>query len=226
MYKILLVFLLILILLGAYIFINLGRFVDVSSKPVQADIIVALGGDFSGCRLKKALELYKQGYSKSGKILYTSRDSVSKSLDESGSREEYLINNGINKENIVHVKRDMVFNTMEEVLFIKKYMLYHHYKSVVIVSHPQHSRRIQTFAKYFAKYGDSGLTLHIVSCQPRWWNAQKYYENEISRNVTFMEVEKLIYNVLKYNPLMIKYTSYFKNKKEQIWNDEIRHNLR
>ena len=226
MYKMLLAFLLFFILLGLYIFINLGKFVDVSSEPVQSDIIVALGGDFSGCRLKKALELYKKGYSKSGKILYTSRDSVSKSLDKSGSREQYLLNHGVAEENIVHVKREMVFNTMEEVLFIKKYMLYHHYKSVLIVSHPQHSRRIQTFAKYFAKYEDSGLTLHIASCQPKWWNAKKYYESDISRKVTFMEVEKLLYNVFKYNPLMIKYTSYFKSKKEQMWNNEIRQNLR
>jgi len=225
MYKMLIAFLLFFILLGLYIFINLGKFVDVSSKPVQSDMIVALGGDFSGCRLKKALELYKEGYSKSGKILYTSRDSVSKSLDKSGSRKQYLLNHEVAEQNIVHVRKEMVFNTMEEVLFIKKYMLMHHYKSVLIVSHPQHSRRIQTFAKYIAKYEDKGLTLHIASCHPRWWNAQKYYKNETSRNVTFMEVEKLIYNLLKYNSLMIKYTSYFKYKKEQIWDNEIRHNL-
>ncbi len=226
MYKMLVSILLFIILIGLYAFLNLGKFVDVSSEPVKSDIVVALGGDFSGCRLKKALELYKKGYSKSGKILYTSRDSVSKSLDKSGSREQYLLNHGVAEENIVHVKREMVFNTMEEVLFIKKYMLYHHYKSVLIVSHPQHSRRIQTFAKYFAKYEDSDLTLHIASCQPKWWNAKKYYESETARKVTFMEVEKLIYNLLKYNPLMIKYTNYSKAHKAQMWNNEIRHNLR
>ena len=226
MYKMLVAFLLFFILVGVYVFLNLGKFVDVSSEPVQSDIIVSLGGDPSGCRLKKALELYKEGYSKSGKILYTSRDSVSKSLDKNGSRKQYLLDHGVAEKNIVHVKREMVFNTMEEVLFIKKYMLYHHYKSVLIVSHPQHSRRIQTFAQYFANYAESRLRLHIASCHPRWWNASKYYENELSRKVTFLEVEKLIYNVLKYNPLMIEYTSYFKNKKAQMWDNEIRHNLR
>ena len=226
MYKMFLTFLLFFILLGLYIFINLGKFVDVSSKPIKSEIIVSLGGDPSGYRLKKALEIYKQGYSNSGKILYTSYDGVSKSLDKSGSREQYLQHQGVLKQDIIQVRSKMVSNTMEEVLFIKKYMLFHHYRSVLIVSHTPHTRRIQTFAKYFAQYEDSGLVLHIASYQPKWWNAENYYENKISFKATLLEVEKLVYNILKYNPLMIKYTHYFKANKEGMWDNEIRNNLR
>lgn len=214
-----------LVFFGLYIFLNLGNFVDVSKKPVCSDVIVALGGDYSGCRLKEALKLYKKGYSKSGKILYTSRDSVSKSLDKSGSRREYLLHNGISEKDIVHIRREMVFNTMEEVLFIKQYMLFHHYTSVLIVSHPQHSRRIETFAKYIADYKKAGLELHIAACHPSWWNAQRYYENRTAFKVTVMEVGKLFYNFLKYNPLMIRYTNYFKTDKAHLWDNEIRNNL-
>lgn len=226
MYKMFLAFLFFFILLGLYIFINLGKFVDVSSIPVESDIIVSLGGDPSGCRLKKALKIYKQGYSNSGKILYTSYDSVSKSFDKSGSKKQYLQNQGVLKQDIIQVRSKMVSNTMEEVLFIKKYMLFHHYRSVLIVSDPYHTRRIQIFAKYFAQYEDSDLVLHIASCQPKWWNAKKYYKNKISFKATLLEVEKLAYNVLKYNPLMIKHTHYFKANKEGMWDNEIRNNLR
>jgi hypothetical protein len=225
MYKKMFITLALVGIFGLYIFLNLGNFVDVSKKPVQSDIIVALGGDFSGCRLKEALKLYKQGYSRSGKILYTSTDSVNKSLDKSGSRKQFLLNNGVAEKDIVHVRREMVFNTMEEVLFIKKYMLFHHYKSVLIVSHPQHSRRIQTFAHYIADYKDSGLVLHIAACHPGWWNAGKYYANEMSLKTTLKEIEKLVYNLLKYNSLMIHYTNYWRSDKDKLWNNEIQRKL-
>jgi len=43
-------------------------------------------------------------------------------------------------------------------------MLFHHYPSVLIVSHPQHSRRIQVFAHYIAGYKKIGLILNIAAC--------------------------------------------------------------
>ena len=226
MYKKMFITLTLIGIFGLYIFLNLGKFVDVSKKPVQSDIIVALGGDFSGCRLKEALKLYKQGYSRSGKILYTSRDSVSRSLDKSGSRKQYLLNHGVAEKDIVHIRRELVFNTMEEVLFIKQYMLFHHYRSVLIVSHPQHSRRIQVFAEYIAQYKKAGLTLYITACHSSWWDARNYYKNKIALKVTLLEVEKLVYNILKYNPIMIRYTKYFKTDKIKLWKNEIHYRLK
>ena len=204
---------------------NLGNFVDVTQKPVQADIIVSLGGDYSGCRLKKALKLYKNGYSKSVKLIYTSRDSVSKSLEESGSRRQYLLNNGVAENNIVNIDRSMISNTMEEVLFIKKYMLYHNYKSVLIVSHPQHSRRIQTLAQNIADYKSSDLNLTIVSCNPGWWNASEYYKNKTSLIVTKDEIVKLIYNFFKYGTPLMSYTNYAKSNKDKKWDTDIKEKL-
>jgi len=52
---------LILSLFSLLVFMNLGNFIDVTQKPVQADIIVSLGGG-SGCRIQTALSLYKNGY--------------------------------------------------------------------------------------------------------------------------------------------------------------------
>lgn len=207
------------------VFFNLGRIVDQTQPPVQSDIIVALGGDFSGCRLKKALQLYKQGYSKSGKFIYTSRDTVSKSLDKSGSRRQYLLNNGIEEKNIINIDRSMISNTMEEVFFIKKYMLYHHYKSVLIVSHPQHSLRIKTFSNWIAHYKKHGLKLIVAGCNPIWWNTDKYYENKISFYVTMLEIGKLLYDIPKYSPILIRYTNYAKSNKSKNWDYDIRKKL-
>lgn len=211
-YKIIFLFILFLFVI-IYIFLNLGNFIDVTTKPKKADIIVALGGDFSGCRLKKALSLYKEGFSKSGKLIYTGDNYLSSDL----TRKEYLVNNNVDENNILYVNKKLTANTMEEVFFIKQYMLYNNYKSVLFVSHPQHSRRITTLAKIIAKYEESGLDLHIASCNPSWWNKNTYYLNETSWIVTIHEMIKLIYNVVKYNSILIKYTSYKKKEKQLLW---------
>jgi len=219
-YKII-IFIIFFLLALVYIFLNLGNFIDVTSKPKKADIIVSLGGDYSGCRLKKAVELYKQGLSKSDIFVYTGRDLLESKLSGYSSRKEYLLSQDIKEENIFHVNREMITNTMEEVLFIKQYMIYHNYKSVLIVSHPQHSRRISSLANVIAGYENEGLSLSVASCNPGWWDKNRYYLNDTSFKVTMHEMVKLLYNVVKYNPLLIKYTSYERKKKEQLWTDYI-----
>ena len=40
--------------------LNAGKILDISQKPQKADIIVVLGGDWFGYRVKKALALYTE----------------------------------------------------------------------------------------------------------------------------------------------------------------------
>lgn len=215
-YKIL-ILLFLLIVSTIIIFINLGRFVDISQKPDKADIIVSLGGGLSGCRLKTTLLLYKNGYSKSGKFIYTGTDFLDKDVDPSLSRKEYLLNNGIKNKDIIHIGKSVIANTMEEVYFIKKYMLAHHYKSVIFVSHPQHSRRISTLAKTVADYEEAGLHLVVASCNPSWWNRNAYYINELAFKETINETGKLIYNLIKYGTPLIQFTKYAKKMQNREW---------
>lgn len=217
--------LIVLIIIGFYVFFNLGNFVDVTQKPAKADIIVSLGGDYSGCRLKRALALYKKEYSKSGKLIYTGMNTVSKSFEETGSKKQYLLKNGLKEENIINIDIRMVGNTMEEVLFIKKYMLYHNYKRAMFVSHPQHSRRIKSFAEYIANYASSGLSLSVVSCNPIWWNPAFYYKDETSVKETMRELVKLVYNLVKYGTPLIKFTKYSKSNKNKEWDISIKEKL-
>jgi len=204
-----------------YIFLNLGNFIDVTEDPKPADIIVSLGGDYSGCRLKKAVSIYKNGISKSGIFIYTGTDVLESSLKDVSSRKQYLLNQNIKKENIVYVSKKLITNTMEEVLFIKKYMLHNNYKSVLFVSHPQHSRRISSLANLIAGYEDAGLSLSIASCNPDLWEKSRYYTNKTSFIFTIDEIKKLFYNLFKYSPLLIDYTSYKKNNRDALWDESI-----
>ena len=213
------IFLLLIPVLGIYLFLNLGNFIDVTEKPRKTDIIVALGGGTSGDRLKKAISLYKKGFSKSNIFIYTGTDNTQGNFEEFNSRKQYLLSQNIKSENIFHVNKKMITNTMEELLFIKKYMLYNNYKSVLFVSCPQHSRRISVLANFIANYKENDLQFSIVGCDLDWWDKSNYYKNKTSLVTTFRETMKLIYNLLKYNFIHIKYTDYYEQDKELKWDN-------
>lgn len=198
------------------IFLNLGRFIDVTQKPLKSDIIISLGGD-NGCRLETALKLYKEGLSASGKLMYTGREAIGPSYSLSLSKKKYLENNGVQTQGIIHVDKSIITNTMGEVFFIKEYMLRHNLKSVIFVSHPQHSRRISTLAKYVADYNSAGLDFIVASCHPEWWNKEHYYMNELAIKVSIREALKLIYNFIKYNTPLIAYTKYSAQQRSGEW---------
>jgi len=196
-----------------YLFTQLGNFIDISQNPTQADIIVSLGGD-RGCRLKETLKLYKQGLSSSKKVIYTGSDSINKNISKSKSRKLFFYKHGIKKKNIIHISH--VSNTMEELFFIRQYMLKYHYKSVLIISHPFHSRRILTLAKYIAKYQNYNLKIKVTSCYPSGWDKKYFFLTKANLIITISETIKIIYNLIKYSPLFIKFTPYYYKEKNNL----------
>jgi hypothetical protein len=210
-------FLITVLLSGIFIIllISLGRFLDVTQKPVNADIIVSLGGimDSSDFRLKRALKLYKNGFSRSGKIIFTG--GIKKYYYKVWGI--YLENNGIPKQDVIYIDQSIAYNTMEEVLFIKQYMLKHHMKSVIFVSHPQHSRRITILANSIAGYKEAGLNLMVASVESRQWRREESYKGIISIKSTISEIVKLFYNLIKYSDPLIQYTQYSKKVQNNEW---------
>ncbi len=209
-----------LFLLGLYLFMNLGRFTDVTEQPVKADIIVSFGGD-SGSRIKRSLQLYKEGYSRSHKIIYTGGDQASsKPSSPFYSIKQYLLSNGLNEDDIVHIDFSMIRNTMEEIFFVKEYMLKHGMKHVLFVSTPFHSRRIKTLTDIVAKYDNAGLHYTIAGAYT-WKNKSDYYKDKNIRSYVILEMEKLVYNLLKYGTPLIRYTRYYKLKENGTWNRNV-----
>jgi len=198
------------------LFVNLGKFIDVTQPPEKVDLIVSLGGD-SGCRMHKAVSLYEKGFSTSKKFLYTGDDSISKYLELSQSKQQYLMQHGLSIQNCIYVDTTLITNTMEEIYFVKQYMLARHYHSVMFVSHPHHSRRIATLAVLIADYAASGLEFEVVSCEPNWWDRENYYISETAIKATLREMAKLLYNIVKYATPLSHYTEYIKENKKEKW---------
>jgi len=180
------------------IFINLGEFLDITEEPKKTDVIVYLGGGGYE-RMGKALELYKLGYSKTDKLIFTS--SLTFYIDKKTviDKKVYFTEHGILEHNLIHAKK--VKNTMEEVLFVKNYMLRHDLKNVIFVSDPPHSRRIIFLAQSIAEYKKSGLSCSVVSSDVNWWNKKYYYKKRKAIAMTISELIKLPYNYFLYGIL-------------------------
>ena len=179
-------------LVGCLIFIlavfNLGKFLDVTKKPVKADIIVCLGGGTID-RVKRSIELLEQGYASKQVFLL---------IGESWYNQPY-IKKHYPKLNVVIDEHPI--NTKEEVLFIKNYMKKHGYKSALIVTDPPHSRRVSLLTSLVDMEGDETMRFHIVGSTVQWWNKEHYYQDQQAIGAVKNESMGILYGVAAYGVL-------------------------
>lgn len=180
MQKILIGFLLSLILV-VFIFLNLGKWIDVSEKPHKANIVICLGGGTVE-RVKKSLKLLNEGYA--SKILL---------LGESWYNQPYL---KAHRERYFVDIDESPQNTQDEMYTIQKYMHTHHYSSAIIVTDPPHTRRVKLLASQVLE-DDSNITLYMVGTDVSWWNKFTYYRNARALKFVWYEVPKIVYRWIK-----------------------------
>ena len=175
----------ILAVLMAFAWLNLGRFLDVTEAPVKSDIIVCLGGGTVD-RVKRSIALLKEGYAKKEVFLL---------IGESWYNQPYIKKN---HPDINIVIDEGPKNTKEEVLFIKKHMKAHGYKSALIVTDPPHSRRVRLLTSLVNIEGDEAMRFHIAGSDVEWWNREHYYKNERAIGTVKNESIKILYSVAAY----------------------------
>lgn len=184
MRRIALIFILLTVLL-IFVFLNLGRFLDVTEEPVTSDIIVCLGGGTVD-RVKKSIALLEEGYAKKQLFLL---------IGESWYNQPYIAKN---HPGISLTIEEGPKNTREEVLFIKEYMKKYGYKSALIVTDPPHSRRVSFLTSLVSIKGDEKMTFHIVGSDVKWWNKEQYYLNERAKGAAKNESMGILYSVIAY----------------------------
>ena len=145
-------------------FFNAGKYLDITRKPIKSDLIVCFGGGGSR-RIQKSMNLYNKGYAKKKLLLLTGyQDSNKKYLIKHYPEARYIVGPHANSSG-------------EEIRFIKTYMVEHHYKSVIIVSDPYHTRRIKILTDLISVKNDEKLSYVFVSSGISWWHRNKYYQN-------------------------------------------------
>lgn len=184
----LLTFLIIFILFLIYSFFNLGRFLDVTTSPIKVDLIVCLGGGDHKKRVDKTIELYQDGYLKSNTIIFTGVKEVKNIEDIFDKNINIIINSNLK-------------NTMDEIKYIKSYMLKENLSSAMIVTEAPHSRRIIIFSKIIKNNNTKELSLNVIASEFKNWDSELYYKNKEARQYAFSELIKIAYNTFVYGIL-------------------------
>ena len=183
-------------------YLNLGNFLDATSKPAKTDLLVCLGGGDYKIRIEKTLELYSRGFLNSNTIVLTgyvnSQNEVKKGIQE--DKRVTVIKNRDFKALHVELNKNLK-NTAAEIKYVKKYMISHDLKSVTFITEPPHSRRILIFSKIISVDGDEDLSVNVVGADYKNWNADKYYEDKYAKNYAFSELAKIVYGLFMYGVL-------------------------
>ena len=210
----------IIIILVFLLFINLGKFLDVTEEPIKSDIIVCLGGGYGG-RISKAIDLYSNSYSNSNKMILTGYNKNWKEIED--RRIKVLKKYNISMNNIIFEKE--IKSTRNEIVFIKKYMIQHGYKKAIIVTDRPHSKRVSALLNILTIGNDKHLSFSIIGSEVKWWDSAKYYENKTSFLYAIHEFTKLSYTYIAYGFLeKIGILEYIKKPIAPIFNF-IRNNI-
>lgn len=178
------------------LFLSLGFFLDITSKPVKVDIIVCLGGNDKH-RLPTSISLLKEGYSNYNQILYLGTES------RLSSRKKDIKNFGS------FIFSKSFKNTKEEVDYLESLLFKINYKSMLIVTEPMHSRRVDILIKSFTSKLKKDVKYTFISTKQDWWNKYLFFTDIKSIIHSVLEFTKIIHNYIKYE--FIKDSNYIDN---------------
>ena len=178
---VLLPFLALLVLWG------LGRGLFISQRLSPADAILALGGDGDTSRLEQAAALMQQGMA--DVLIITETNTIS----YTGQIESYYLRQqaialGVPPERIF-VTEASATSTWDEARAARKLMLRRGWQSLIVVTDPYHTRRVQlAFSRDLANHD---LQVLVTSTSNHWWRPSNWFLSREGWRVTTREYIKL-----------------------------------
>ena len=178
-------FLIVFVILALSFWVELGRFVSTPSDlPVRSDLVVSLGGD-PGQRLKKAADLYFQGYARN--ILLVGEVPIWGA--------DYLKGLGVEGEHLLVDARAK--SSWEEAQAGYALATTKGWHSILVVSDPPHLRRVSW--SWNQVFSGSEITLKFIPADLPYWKASYWWLDPESKRWVYSEVEKLFYYMLSYS---------------------------
>jgi uncharacterized SAM-binding protein YcdF (DUF218 family) len=150
--------------------------------PNTADIVVVLGGDGGSGRYMRGRELLHAGYS--GQLVLIEPNAI--------DRKDALAN----VPGVVIWDDVLPGNSWGEAKVTRAKMQAKGWKSVLVVSDPPHMLRLRY--AWFSNFWGSGLSYTLITTNPPWWPAWRWWTNPASKSFVENEVLKLGYYVFRY----------------------------
>lgn len=172
-------------LLIPLVLFTLVKSIDVTQEPVQADIVVCLGGGTVE-RVKKSIILIEDGYVEKDRFLL---------LGESWYNQPYIRKNHPTLNVVIE---ETPTNTKEEVLFIKQYMVKNGYRSALVVTDPFHSGRVSVLNSILSVQGAKDIHLYMIDSGRNWWEKEGDSSYLLWTKRALNESIKIIYSIVVY----------------------------
>lgn len=167
---------------------GLGRGLFISQRVSPADAILALGGDVNTSRLEQAAALMQQGMA--DVLIITETNTIS----YTGQMESYYLRQqaialGVPPERIF-VTEASATSTWDEARAARKLMLRRGWQSLIVVTDPYHTRRVQlAFSRDFSRHD---LQVLVSSTADHWWRPSNWFLSREGWQVTAREYFKLL----------------------------------
>jgi uncharacterized SAM-binding protein YcdF (DUF218 family) len=171
------VLLLVLLVLGFMALRNVGHWLIQEDALEHADVIVVLSGGLP-YRAEGAASVYKQGYAPAVWVSYPTgpqQELTALGIHYIGEEEynrEILIHEGVPEKNVA-VLPDAIINTEQEVEEIAREMRKTGKHSVIIVTSPEHTRRVRALWKKLVE-SELKAVVRAAPADPfdadHWWH--------------------------------------------------------
>lgn len=171
-----------------------GRFLDGPfDEPVQADLIVVLGGD-TGKRVRRGLQLYQQGLAPDILVVgLEGWDEPVRSHRLDWSVRE-LIDAGVPQAHILSENASK--SSWDEAVNTAKLMKSRNMKRVLVVSNPPHMRRLAwVWGKVFK---DTGMEYRLIPTSMPQWKPDRWWHDSLSAQYVISEHIKLAYYLINH----------------------------
>ncbi len=175
--------LILLLLAGAVVYTEAGRFVSSPvDTPEPADLIAALGGE-SANRPAKAAELYAAGLAP--RVFLTG---------PKDQRHDLLLREGVPAPAILLDGKSA--HSWDEAINTYDLMRQNGWKRVLVVSDPEHIRRLSWTWEHV--FGGSGLSFRLIAAAMPNWDAAHWWRDPGSAAYVKLELEKLLYYFVRH----------------------------
>jgi len=176
---------------------QMGSFLIYQDQITPADAILVLGGGEKE-RVLQAIELAKKKYSEW--MMFTG-DYLEPIFAENThwalEAQKLAVFNGFPKNRTIPILDSK--STLDDALLAKKICEEKHFKSLIVVSEPFHTRRAHfVFDKL---YKNSGIKIMMCPVQNSWYKRDSWWKNKNGFWATNMEYQKMLYYFLKGNLL-------------------------
>ncbi len=190
------VFLLLVILGGRYLLPAMASFLLVKDDLKLADVIVVLGGD-DDRRVKQAVALYQQGFSKFLIMSGTDRDHSMRMVNEMKSA---ALNAGVPADKILLEPQSQ--HTYQHPVFVKPIMLAHGFKSAIIVSSPYHMRRVAML--FDREFRGTGIKLIYYPSRDSYFTPDNWWKNKYTPTHDLYIPKQIFVNTTQKGGILIK----------------------